>query len=50
MDERERDEHAPLAEAVDEPALDRRADPRTPAASPPATTPATANEPVCSRR
>ena len=28
VDERERDEHAALAEAVDEPPLDRRADPR----------------------
>ena len=49
MDEREREQHPPLAEPVDQPALDGAPMP-LPAASEPATAPAIANEPVASRR
>ena len=49
VDDRDGQQHPPRAEPVDEPALDRRADRRA-GASEPDTAPATANEPVCSRR
>ena len=47
--DRERQQHAPRADPVDEPALHRRANPRT-RRQRPRDSSATANEPVCSRR